>query len=125
MRIKEIEISAAQNRSLPDYMTAPEMCLYTSLRALYKSWHKQEISRESAQIEKRKIISECQRYEDEYIAWTAAAKYYQDNIRRAGTLLSEIEKSRDIWDIALKACECIGIMTGDAEFQKRQREKLA
>lgn len=124
MRISEIELSAAKNRPLPDYLTAPEICLYTSLRALYGSYRRQEIDRESAQIEKRKIIAECERYESEYSAWTAAAAYYQQNIRRSGTLLSEIEKSRDIREIAFKACECVGIMTGDKGFLERQKNKF-
>lgn len=124
MRINEIELSAAKNRPLPEYMTAPETCLYTALRALYGSYRRQELDRDSAKTEKRKIIAECERYESEYLAWTAAAKYYQDNIRRSGTLLSDIEKSRDIRDIALKACECIGIMTGDSEFPERQARKF-
>lgn len=119
MRINEIELSAAKNRPVPEYMTIPEMCLYTSLRALYGSYRRQEIAKEAAQAEKRKIIAQCERYEAEYIAMTAAYKYYQDNIRKAGTLLSDIEKSWDIREIAMKACECIGLMTGDEGFAKR------
>ena len=124
MRISEIEQSAAKNRPLPDYLTVPEICLYTALRALYESYHSKKITRDSAQVEKRKIISQCERYEAEYIAWTAAAKSYQDNIRKASTIISDIEKSHDITEIALKACECIGVMTGDTEFLKRQKAKM-
>lgn len=125
MRVNEIELSAAKNRPLPDYMTVPETCLYTALRALYGSYRRQEISRDAAQVEKRKIIAQCERYENEYIAMTAAYKYYQDNIRKSGTLLSDIEKSHDITEIAMKACECIGLMTGDEGFLKRQENKFA
>ena len=124
MRIKEIELSAAKNRPLPQYMTTPEICLYTSLRALYGSYRRQEIAREAAQVEKRKIISQCQRYDEEYAYWKEAAGRCQENIRRVGTLLSDIEKSENIRDIALKACEAIGYMTGDEEFLKRQKSKF-
>lgn len=124
MRISEIEQSAAKSRPLPDYLTVPEICLYTALRALYESYHSKKITRDLAQVEKRKIISHCERYEAEYIAWTAAAKFYQDNIRKTGTIISDIEKSHDIKEIALKACECIGFMTGDDEFLKRQEAKI-
>lgn len=124
MQIKEIELSAAKNRPLPDYMTAPEICLYTALRALYESYHKHEIDRSAALEEKRKIISKCEQYESEYIAMTAAYRYYQDNIRKCGTLRSDIEKSHDIREIALKSCECIGLMTGDDGFLKRQKAKI-
>ena len=124
MRIKEIEISAAHKKPLPEYLTAPEMCLHTSLKALYAIWRRGEITRESAQIEKKKIISKCKSYEDDHSFWIKSAKYYQDNTRRAGMLLSDIEKSSDIRDVALKACECIGLMTGDPEFLKRQINKF-
>lgn len=124
MRIKEIELSAAKGQPLPKHPTAPEMCLYTALRALYKSYHKQEISKETAQAEKRRIIGECEHYEAEYVAWTAAAKYYQDNIRKAGTLLSQIEKSEHVRDIALLSAEAIGLMTGDDGFLKRVRKRI-
>ena len=124
MRVSEIEKSAAKNRPLPDYLTVPEICLYTALRALYESYHSKKIARDLAQVEKRKIISQCERYETEYIAWTAAAKSYQDNIHKASTIISDIEKSHDITEIALKACEWIGAMTGDTEFLKRQEAKI-
>ena len=124
MRVSEIEKSAAKNRPLPDYLTVPEICLYTALRALYESYHSKKIARDLAQVEKRKIISQCEHYEAEYIAWTESAKSYQDNIRKASTIISDIEKSHDITEIALKACECIGAMTGDVEFLKRQEAKI-
>lgn len=124
MRIKEIEISADHKKPIPEYLTVPEMCLHTSLKALYAIWRRGEINRESAQIEKKKIISKCKNYENDHNCWIEAAKYYQDNIRRAGALLSDIEKSSDIRDVALKACECIGLMTRDPEFLKRQINKF-
>ena len=48
MRTGEIEASAAKNKPIPKYMTIPEMCLYTSLRALYYSFRKGQIEREDA-----------------------------------------------------------------------------
>ena len=48
MRTGEIEASAAKNKAIPKYMTIPEMCLYTSLRALYYSFRKGQIEREDA-----------------------------------------------------------------------------
>lgn len=124
MRIKEIEFSAAKGVPLPPYPTVPEMCLYTSLRALYTSWRKREISTDIAQAEKRRIISECEQYETQYKAWTEAYRYYQTNIRRAGMLLSKIEKSDDVSDIALLSVDAIGLMTGDEVFPKRVRKRI-
>lgn len=38
--------------------------------------------------------------------------------------MNDIEKSDNAEDIAVLACEVIGIMTGDASFSPRQKKKL-
>lgn len=124
MREKAIEEAAAHGKPVPDYPTAVELCLYTSLRALYNDWHKGNIHTEKAKAEKSRILSQCRRYEEEYAAMIAAYALYQSNIRKSGTLLSDIEKSSDILTIAMKACECVGLMTGDPGFLKRQMKKI-
>ena len=125
VRVEEIELAAAHNTRPPEYMSAPELCLYTTLRALYKSFQRHDISRESAQVEKHKIIAECERYEAEYIAWTAAVKYYQDNIRKASTLLSAVEKATSLRSAAMYLAEAVSAMTGDhGELYKRMKNKF-
>lgn len=124
MREKAIEEAAAHGKPIPDYPTSVELCLYTSLRALYNDWHKGNIHTEKAKAEKSRILSQCRRYNEEYAAITTAYAFYQINIRKSGTLLSDIEKSSDILTIAMKACECIGLMTGDSGFLKRQMNKF-
>lgn len=124
MRIDEIEQSAAKNRPLPSYLTTPEMCLYVSLRALYESYYTKKITREVAQTEKAKILSQCEEFESEHALWTAACKYYQENIRKAGTRLSDLEKSADIFETLSIAVEIIGILTNDKNFSKRITEKF-
>lgn len=119
MRIDEIEQSAAKNRPLPNYLTTPEMCLYVSLRALYESYYAKKITREAAQTEKAKILSQCKEFESEYALWTAACKYYQENIRKAGTRLSDMEKSADMFETLSIAVEVIGTLTNDKNFSKR------
>lgn len=124
MRTNEIELAAAKNFPFPKHMTMPEICLYLSLRALYSSWRKGDISKIDGVAEKKKVISECKRFDNEYQLWRSVYATYQDNIRKAGTMLSDIEKSKNVEDIALKACEVIGIMTGDGNFAKRQERKI-
>lgn len=124
MREKAIEEAAAHSKPIPDHPTAVELCLYTSLRALYNDWHKGNIHTEKAKAEKSRILSQCRRYDEEYAAMTVAYALYQSNIRKSGTLLSDIEKSDDILIIAMKACECVGLLTGDDEFLKRQMNKF-
>lgn len=124
MRIDEIEQSAAKNRPLLNYLTTPETCLYVSLRTLYESYYAKKITREAAQTEKAKILSQCEEFESEYALWTAVCKYYQENIRKAGTRLSDMEKSADMFETLSIAAEIIGIFTNDKNFSKRITEKF-
>lgn len=124
MRTREIEISAAKNILPPKYMTMPEMCFYITLRALYGDYKKGRISKNDAKAEKQQIIGKCSEFEAAYEQWRSVYKAYQDNIRKAGTLMNDIEKSNTAEDIALLACEVIGIMTGDESFAPRQKKKL-
>lgn len=49
---------------------------------------------------------------------------YQEAVRKAGTLISEIEKAQTADEIARLACQAIGLMTGDDSFYPRQMQKL-
>ena len=124
MRTADIELAAAKNRPLPKYVSAPEMCLYLSLRAIYSSWRKGDITKEQGTAEKSKAVAGCERFEEEYQKWYETHKAYQDSIRKADVLMSEIEKSHDTAEIAVKACEIVGILTGDNSFADRQKRKI-
>ena len=124
MRTADIELAAAKNRPLPKYVSAPEMCLYLSLRAIYSSWRKGDITKEQGTAEKSKAVAGCERFEEEYQKWCETHKAYQDSIRKADVLMSEIEKSGDTAVIALKACEVISLITGDDSFAQRQKRKI-
>ena len=45
---------------------------------------------------------------------------YQANIKTAELRMSEIEKSQDVHEIARRACEIVGLLTGDESFYPRQ-----
>lgn len=124
MRTADVELAAAKNRPLPKYVSAPEMCLYLSLRAIYSSWRRGDITKEQGTAEKNKAVAECERFDEEYQHWCDTHKAYQDSIRKADVLMSEIEKSDDTAVIAFKACEIVGILTGDNSFADRQKRKI-
>lgn len=124
MRTADVELAAAKNRPLPKYVSAPEMCLYLSLRAIYSSWRRGDITKEQGTAEKNKAVAECERFNEEYQHWCEVHKAYQDSIRKADVLMSEIEKSHDTAEIAVKACEVVGILTGDDNFAGRQKRKV-
>lgn len=124
MQLKEIELTASRNNPMPKYLTVPEIWLYMSLRTLYSQWRRSKITKENAVIEKQRIIGKYAEYNKDYENWRSVYKAYQNNIKKAGSILNDIEKSDDIDDIAIQACKVIGIMIGDESFAARQKKKL-
>ena len=49
---------------------------------------------------------------------------YQENIRKAGTLRSDIDKAKTVEDKLRYALECIEAMTGETGFAKRNLKEL-
>ena len=56
---------------------------------------------------------------EEHKRYTSMYAQYQYNIKQAGTLRSELEKSDVIYDIADKAVMIVGLLTGDLGLRKR------
>ncbi len=123
MRVDEISKLAAYNKPAPKDATAPERLLYLSLGILYTDFKKGVISKQEAAEKKTKIVSVCQGYEDTYNEWFSDHKAREECVRAASTLLSDIEKEKDIVKAAFIAFEVLGKMTGDENFVKRQRKK--
>lgn len=124
MTPKDIEILAHDNRPMPEFSALTDICLYQAFANLYNRLNLKQIVRDQAKIEKKRILKTYAETKSEYECYLSANKEYQTNILKVGTLLSDIEKSQDIREIALKSCECIGIMTDDADFLKRQMKKF-
>lgn len=97
---------------------------FDSLRKLYAEYKYDNLSKDEAQSAKQKLLAEYKEAIGNYDLFCFVNKEYQENIRKAGCLLSDIEKADDAETIALKACECIQLMTGEFEFLKRQRKKI-
>ncbi len=97
---------------------------FDQLRIIYAEYKYDNLPKEVAASRKAKIFSDYKETISAYEQWRSVYKAYQDNIRKAGTLMNDIEKSNTAEDIALLACEVIGIMTGDESFAPRQKKKL-
>lgn len=97
---------------------------FDQLRIIYAEYKYDNLPKEVAANRKAKIYSDYKETISAYEQWCSVYKSYQDNVRKAGTLMNDIEKSDNAEDIAVLACEVIGIMTGDASFSKRQKKKL-
>jgi len=97
---------------------------FDKLRTLYARFKYDNLSKEDAEAEKRKIYSDYIKALNSYDMWCAMYAQYQENIRQCGQILNEIEKSKDVTEIALLACTAISLMTNDRDFIKRQERKI-
>ena len=123
MRIDEISKAAAYGRPAPRDATISEMLLYSQLETLYADFKRGNIDKQEAAERKAQIVTKCEEYENAYMDWCTVHKERQECIRKASTLLSDIEKEKDIVKAAFIAFDVIGKMTGDENFVKRQRKK--
>lgn len=97
---------------------------FSELIKLYREFKGGKVSEQDAKASKAKLYADYNTAMGDYQNWITVYRAYQDNIKLAGTALSDIEKSKTAYEIAKNACDVIGVMTGDHEFCKRQMKKL-
>lgn len=124
MRMYEIESAISKKQPLPREMTVTETIFALMMKQLYANFFAGNISRNDASMEKRIIIMQSVRIDEEYQNWQNVHREHQDNIRLAGTLLSDIIKSQDLKEVALLSCKVISLMTGDELFYKTMKGKI-
>lgn len=114
MDTKLIE-KAAMSGEMPKLLTIPEKQLFRQLRALYTEYRAGKYTREQARIEKGVIYADFESTEKLF----SVMEEYQNNIRKAGTLRSDIDKAKTVEDKLRYCLECIEAMTGETGFAKR------
>ena len=119
MDTKLIE-KAAMNGEMPKLLTIPEKQLFRQLRALYTEYRAGKYTREQARIEKGVIDADFESTEKLF----SVMEEYQLNIRKAGTLRSDIDKAVTAEDKLRYALECIEAMTGETGFARRNLNAL-
>lgn len=111
---------AAMNGEMPKLLTIPEKQLFRQLRALYTEYRAGKYTREQARLEKDVIYADFESTEKLF----SVMEEYQDNIRKAGTLRSEIDKAVTAEDKLRYALECIEAMTGETGFSRRNLNEI-
>ena len=119
MDTKLIE-KAAMNGEMPKLLTIPEKQLFRQLRALYTEYRAGKYTREQARIEKGVIYADFESTNKLF----SVMEEYQLNIRKAGTLRSEIDKAVTVEDKLRYALECIEAMTGETGFSRRNLNEI-
>ena len=119
MDTKLIE-KAAMSGEMPKLLTIPEKQLFRQLRALYTEYRAGKYTREQARFEKGVIYADFESTERLF----SVMEEYQLNIRKAGTLRSEIDKAVTAEDKLRYALECIEAMTGETGFSRRNLNEI-
>ena len=101
-----------------------EYMYFDQLRQIYYDFKFKELSKEDAENRKRKLLRRYNEAVAEYENFRRVYREYQDNLRRAGTIIAQINKSESIEKIAELACTVIGLILGDDSFAPRIKKKL-
>ena len=117
---KELIEKAAMSGEMPKLLTIPEKQLFRQLRALYTEYRAGKYTREQARLEKGVIYADFESTEKLF----SVMAEYQSNIRKAGTLRSDIDKAKTVEDKLRYALECIEAMTGETGFARRNLNEI-
>ena len=117
---KESIEKAAMSGEMPKLLTIPEKQLFRQLRALYTEYRAGKYTREQARIEKGVIYADFESTKKLF----SVMEEYQLNIRKAGTLRSDIDKAKTAEDKLRYALECIEAMTGETGFSRRNLNEI-
>ncbi|MBR2284586.1 MAG: hypothetical protein IJ874_09270 [Ruminococcus sp.] len=121
---KEQERAAYDGTVKYEQFPAAEYKYFAELQKLYEEFRFGGLDKALAQQRKAKLLAEYRESIAERDRYLDVYRNYQENIRTCCTRLSEINKAQSAEEMALIACECLGLLTGDVTFLKLQRKKL-
>lgn len=97
---------------------------FSELKKLYYAFKFEGLPKEEASHKKRILLKKYREDISEHERSLDVYKQYQNNIRIAELNLSKIEKSHNVSEIALLACESLGAFMGEESFYNRQKQKI-
>ena len=97
-------------------LPAPAYKYFSELTAVYRAFRFERMPKEDAERAKRLLRKAYDEQVSEIHRARKVFAEYQNAVRTAGTLTSEIEKSQSVFEIAERACKIIGLLTGDSSF---------
>ena len=102
----------------------PEYKYFSKLRKVYHAFKFEGLSQEEAELQKKALRIDYRKYLKNFKNCVGVWKKYQGNIKVSEMLMTEIQKSHDIQEIAEKAVRAVGLMTHDESFIKTNTAKL-
>lgn len=102
----------------------PEYRYFAELRKVYHAFKFEELTKDNA--EKQKAVLLCRYREDllEHENRLEVYRKYQENVRKSELLQSAVNKSHNVAEIAILACQAISLMTNEPTFAKIQEKKI-
>lgn len=102
----------------------PEYKYFSELRKIYHAFKFEGLSQEIAERQKKSLLIDYRRYLENFTQAVRTYGNYQDNIRQSEMLMTRIQKSHDIHEIAETAVRAVGLMTHDEVFIRTNLAKL-
>ena len=102
----------------------PEYKYFSELRKVYQAFKFERLSQEEAERQKKSLLIDYHKYLENFDYCRNVWKKYQDNIKISEMLMTKIQKSHDIYEIAETAVRAVGLMTHDETFIKINLTKL-
>ena len=107
-----------------DSFPAAEYKYFSRLRKIYSDYKFGGLDKDTAAKRKAVIYSDYRQDAERDGLIGKVYAEYQENIRKAGTLRSDIDKAKTAEDKLRYALECIEAMTGETGFAKRNLKEL-
>ena len=107
-----------------DSFPAAEYKYFSCLRKIFSDYKFNGLDKDTAAKRKAGIYADYRQDAERDGLIGRVYAEYQDNIRKAGTIRSDIDKAKTAEDKLRYALECIEAMTGEAGFAKRNLKEL-
>ena len=107
-----------------DSFPAAEYKYFSRLRKIYSDYKFGGLDKDTAAKRKAEIYADYRQDAERDGLIGRVYAEYQDNIRKAGTLRSDIDKAKTAEDKLRYALECIEAMTGETGFSRRNLNEI-
>ena len=121
---KKLESECYTDTLVFDSFPAAEYKYFSRLRKIYSDYKFGGLDKDTAAKRKAEIYADYRRDAERDGLIGRVYAEYQDNIRKAGTLRSEIDKAVTVEDKLRYALECIEAMTGEKGFARRNLNEI-
>ena len=123
MNVKDIDLSAFNNKKMPDGLTYYEMKYFQAIRNLYSQFKRGYITEEDALSEKTKLEAVF-RQEEQYVdSFSKKQCELYNNVTKSEELRIEINKCDDPAKKLELALKCISLLTGDKLFYSENKAR--